>query len=293
MEDPEVTQLRVGVRSLIGLALRKGLPKASIAQIPALAERLEQTCLDVAQSVGPDYRARYASAYNGLCKALPHVYGEFLEATLAVQVLDERVALTVAVDPVAYQAYTQIEPRQRGRALFYSVLIQDPRFDSPEDAKRRDYASRIERGCYNASIVRCVDSADSYRRQWDSPMFVAVYSARCGLVSANIDPTGMVVQGVEGGSWALDKLAAGEWNPEGLGAKSATELCPQAGKAVRDEVMIRVNQKIDEKTSSLFACPRCHKRNHTYRQVQIGAGDEPSTFMCTCKECGENYEGYA
>jgi DNA-directed RNA polymerase subunit M/transcription elongation factor TFIIS len=101
------------------------------------------------------------------------------------------------------------------------------------------------------------------------------------------------VQGVEEGTWALDRLASGVWPPEDLGAMSAAELCPRAGQAERDEVRRRLDQKVCEKTSALFACPRCHKRNHTYRQVQIGSGDEPSTFMCTCKECGNNYEGYA
>jgi hypothetical protein len=192
-----------------------------------------------------------------------------------------------------YEAHAEVGPRQRARALFYSVLARDPRFDSAADKVRREYACQIERGCYNATIGRCVSSADSYRRQWDSRMFVSVYSARCGLVSANIDPAGTVVRSVEGGSWALDRLASGAWCPEALGAMSATELCPQAGKAERDSVMRRCNQTIEEKTSSLFACPRCHKRNHTYRQLQIGASDEISTFMCTCKECGENYEGFA
>lgn len=293
MEDPEVTQLRAGVRALMEMALRKSLAEADHGRIPGLAAQLEQACLATAQSSGPDYRSRYVTIYNGLIKALPEGCGDFLEAPLALQVVDGRVTPAQATDPAVYEGHTRVEPRQRGRALFYSILAQDPRFDSPGDEKRRDYASRIERGCYNAAISRCVDSADSYRRQWNSPMFVAVYSARVGLVSANIDPSGSVIQNVEGGSWALDKLAEGVWLPEGLGTMSATELCPQAGKAVRDDVNKRINQKIAEKTSSFFACPRCHKRNHTYRQVQIGAGDEPSTFMCTCKECGENYEGYA
>lgn len=292
MENPEVTlaQLRAGVRALMGMAIQKSLAAADHARIPELAARLEKACLTAAQNADPDYRTRYVIICDGLLNALPKKYGDFLEATLAVQVLDGRVTPAQASDPENYEAHTRIRPRQRGRALLYSILIQDPRF---ENEKCRDYASEIERGCYNAAIVACENSADSYRRQWDSEMFVAVYSARVGVVSSNIDPSGSVIRSVMGGSWALDKLAEGVWLPEALGAMTATELCPQAGKAMRDSVNKRINQTIDEKTSSFFACPRCHKRHHTYRQVQIGSGDEPSTFMCTCKECGEHYEGYA
>ena len=291
--DASETHLRVGVRSLLEKALWEGLPAADAAAVRALAESLEAETFAAAQAGGGDYRTCYAATYSGLCRALPEPYGDFLEATLAAQVADGRIELASVATAAVYEAHAEVGPRQRARALFYDVLAQDSRFDSAEDGMRREYATQIERGCYNAAISRCISSADSYCRQWDSRMFVSVYSARCGLVSANIDPAGTVVRSVEGGSWALDRLASGAWSPEALGAMSATELCPQAGKAERDAVLHRLNQKVEEKTSSLFACPRCHKRNHTYRQIQIGSGDEPSTFMCTCKECGENYEGYA
>jgi hypothetical protein len=172
------------------------------------------------------------------------------------------------------------------QALFCRLLTRAGRFD---DATCRDHAARAERGCYNAAISHCAEAP--YKRQWDSPMFLNVYSARCGLVAANIDPAGAVVRDTRGGTWALDQLASGAWAPELLGSKTAAELCPQAGASERDEVQRRLNQKVDEKTSALFTCPRCHRRNHTYRQVQIGGGDEASTFMCTCKVCGQNYEG--
>jgi hypothetical protein len=289
-DDPEIIHLRKGVRVLLGMALQKALGAASEVNVPEVASELEEACLGAAQMRDRTYRPLYASTYNGLIKAIPEPYGDFLESTLAEHIADGRLAPAEAATAAVYDAHHSIEPRQKIRALFYSILAQDPRFDGE---RLRDYASRIERGCYNAAIQRCIDSADSYRRQWDSPMFVAVYSGRAGLVSDNTDPSGTVIKNVEGGSWALDRLAEGIWQPESLGGMSASELCPLAGKSERDTVNKRINQKIAEKTSALFACPRCHKRNHTYRQVQIGAGDEPSTFMCTCKECGENYEGYA
>ncbi|GFR89424.1 transcription factor SII homolog [Elysia marginata] len=293
MNDPETAQLRAGVRTLIDKTLRKSLPVNEHGRVPGLAGSLEQASFDAAQYAGTDHWSRYATIYNGLIKALPERYGDFLEDTLAGHIASGRMTEAEATAAETYEAYTQHNPRRQGRALFYSILSQDPRFDAPREEKRRSFASEIERGCYNAAIARCVNSADAYHRQWSSPMFVAVYSARVGLVSANIDPAGSVLQNVESSTWALDKLAEGEWRPEALGAMTDTELCPQAGQAERDKVHTRINQKINEKTSSFFACPRCRKRNHTYRQIQVRSADEISTFMCTCKECGENYEGHA
>lgn len=284
MAERPLDHLRRGVQTLLRSALADG--GVEEAACDDLAKGLEEACMQAARGE----RQTYAAIYGGLRQALTKKYGEFLEATLAAQIADGRVAAADAATAEVYEAHTQVDPRRQSRGLFYEILAHDDRFD---DAKRRDYATRMERGCYNAAIARCAESADAYQRQWSSPMFVNVYSGRCGLVSANVDPTGSVARGTEGGSWALDRLASGAWLPESLGAMTETELCPHAGKAERDEVMRRLNQKVDEKTSSLFACPRCHKRNHTYRQVQIGSGDEPSTFMCTCKECGQNYEGFA
>ncbi len=277
--------LRSGVKTLIRGSLVKGgieVPRS------ALVESLEQACHDAAQAAD-NPRGHYAALYSGLCKALPAPYGDFLEAPLALWLKEGKMSVDEVITPKVYKAHLSIDPRKRCSSLFYAILAQDARFD---ENKRRDFAARIERGCYNATIQQCTNSDDSYQRHWENDMFVNVYSGRCGLVSANIDPTGTVALSV-GGTWALDRLAAEEWQPEALGAMTENELCPQAGKAERDVVAHRLNQKVDEKTSTLFACPRCHKRNHTYRQVQIGAGDEPSTFMCTCKECGENYEGRA
>lgn len=277
--------LRTGVKSIIRGSLIKGGIEAPSSDLVA---KLELGCHEAAQAT-ENPRGIYAAHYSGLCKALAAPYGEFLEATLAIWLAEGKITVEEAITPEVYEAHLGIDPRKRCSSLFYGILARDERFD---EKKRRDFASRIERGCYNAAIRQCTNSDDSYQRHWDNEMFVNVYSGRCGLVSANIDPSGAVAQSV-GGAWALDRLAAGDWQPEALGAMTETELCPQAGKADRDAVAHRLNQKVDEKTSTLFACPRCHKRNHTYRQVQIGAGDEPSTFMCTCKECGENYEGRA
>ena len=283
--DPQ-SYLRKGVRFLVREALVKG-GGGRVGDSSALAGELEERCFELAQQ-HPNPRDHYTAGYHGLCRGLPELYGDFLESTLAVNVAEGRVPVWAAVTPEVYNAHRSVDPRKHCRALFYKILGQDPRFN---EKTRRDFASQIERGCYNAVIDRCMESADSYRRHWDSPMFLNVYSSRCGLVSANIDPGGAVVEEV-GESWALDQLASGAWLPESLGAMTAAELCPQAGRAERDEVARRLNQKVEEKTSSLFACPRCCKRNHTYRQVQIGCADELSVFMCTCKECGENFEGH-
>lgn len=273
----------------------RGLLDNSLQKIPGNAARaaaeLEQACYDAALSFARgsrDRRNRYDEICNGALSALHAPRGKFLETTLAAQVLSGELTAAQAADPGVYEEHSRVDPRHRMRALIYSTLAQDSRFD---ERKLRSYSIKLERGCYNAAVNHCITSAEAYRRDWDSPMFLAVYSARVGTVLSNADPAGTVSQCIKVGEMALDKLAAGEWPPETLGAMSAAELCPKAGEEARDSVKSRLNKTVDTKTSTLYVCPKCGQRNVDYRQVQIGAGDEAPTIMCTCLECNTNFEG--
>jgi DNA-directed RNA polymerase subunit M/transcription elongation factor TFIIS len=237
-------------------------------------------------------------AYNELCQlvssAISDCYGD-LEESLAAYVADGRVSLTSLVSTEVHSAHLNIDPRHRARSLLSTKLSKDKRFCKD----RHVIAAHIERAAYNATISCCEESEDSYLRQWDSEIFVSIYSARIGAVAVNIDSSGTVASvctsiGVSslGSTWALDQLAAGNYSPEQLGSMTESELCPAASQAERDIVTLRLEQKVKERISRLFKCPRCRERNHTYRQVQIGASDEPATIMCTCKTCGENFEGH-
>jgi len=279
--------LRAGVRYLILAALEKSCPGTS-SNLSDLAGSLENQC-HLVSLFAEDPRGEYSIRFSALEKALPEPFGDFLETTLG-KILEEGAMLPAqAVTPEVCGAYVKVTPRQKIRAEIYAAIGKDERFRGEEF--RRETATLIERGCFNSTIAHCQSSTDSYRRQWDSPMFVAVYRARCGAGLSNIAPGGLVFREV-GGCWALDKLASGEWKGEELGFLSASDLCPQASVEERKIVDERLHQRVDQKTSTLFKCPACHKRNATYRQVQIGAGDEASSFLCTCVECGEKFEGH-
>jgi hypothetical protein len=284
------SDLRTGVRGLLCAALLQAVEGLGEDRGERLATQLEACCHAAAGPPGPGWKEAYVERYFGLLEALPRRRGAFLETTLAAQIAAGAIPPAEACTPAVYGRHQKPTPRQQGRGLFYSLLRQDRRFSAQAC---RDFAAQIESGCYDAAIARSKESADCFCRNWDDPMFVDVYSARCGLVASNLDSKGLVARSLGGRLWALDSLASGAVPPKALGAMTAIELCAEASRDVREKIARRLEQKVDEKTSTLFACPRCHKRNHTYRQVQIGAGDEPSTFMCTCKECGENYEGFA
>ena len=294
MDDEQRALLRKGVRRLILQTFRRMSPPPALDNYnwKDLAGRIEEACnrKAYAEDGGESPRALYARTFNGVCAALPQPYGDLLENHLGVMIALKKVSVDEAINEDVYTAHLAITPRQRGCAAVHRKLKQHggipPRLCV-------DYAHRIERSVYNIVIRHCQHSEESYTRLWTSPMFLNIYSARLGSILANLDPNGIVAKNFRDrpGSWLLNKLASGTLSPDAVGGMSSTELCPDASKEERRLISIRLEQKVTEKTSSLFKCPKCGARNHTYRQVQIGAGDEPSTFMCTCQECGQNYEG--
>ncbi len=291
MADPA---LRRAVTCLFVRALPKALAARPPAEarpeaVQATARALEEACFAAAAAAAQNPKDRYVRAYRALEEALPRPHGRFLEAPLATHVLSGAVSPSAAVAAALRPPADAVaDPRLRGQGVFYDLLGRDPRF--ADEALRLRLALELERGCYNAAIAACHEYAGAVRRQWTCPMFVNIYSAACGRVAANLDPAGSVTL-ASGSSHALDRLAAGEWDPADVGGLDDADLCPAASEADRREIALRLAQRVEARASSLYACPRCRKRNHTYRLVQVGAADEASSFFCTCLECGENFEG--
>ena len=235
---------RKGACFLINDALKKGGVDNS-----DLATQLEEMCYSVSNSNS----STYITLFDNVKRALPEPFGRFLEKSLAECIAEGEISIKEAITDKVCYAYNDVKPRDKYRSLFYKALIKDSRFTKETSG---EFAIKIERGCYNSAINHCLESANSYRRQWNSQMFINIYSSRCGLVLSNIDPDGIVAQRINGELWALDRLIKKIWDPESIGAMSAAELCPQVGKHERDTIMKRLNQKVEVKTSALFARSR-------------------------------------
>lgn len=278
--------LREGVRTLIARALGG---KATDGVLD-WAERIEEECLrraraDAAES-GVFLRITYTTWHAKVCKALPRRYGEFLEWTLAEKVLSGETGLEALMSPKTLEADEAPSPRDQCRAMFYRSLKKDTRLSGEEV---RGHARDIEKSCYIEALKQCKASESPPVRSWDSPAFVNVYSSRCGTVNSNLDPESSVTR--LHGAILLERLVIRDLEPSALGSMTSAQLCPEAGSRARREIMLRSQQKIQEKSSKLFRCPFCGARNCTYQEVQKRALDEGADFVCTCLECRQQFNG--
>jgi DNA-directed RNA polymerase subunit M/transcription elongation factor TFIIS len=147
-----------------------------------------------------------------------------------------------------------------------------------------DTAKLIERSCYNATITNCQQSDNPPPRNWDSYEFQDVYySSKCGMILRLLYLKSQSV--IEYGPILANKIINGEIDINRIGFMSENEICPISQECERLSINIRMNQKIDEKSSTLYKCPICKERKTTYITKQLRALDESADTICTCLNC--------
>ena len=168
--------------------------------------------------------------------------------------------------------------RLRMRAAFAEACSHHPAWATVPAEQRETLIRRIERNCLEVTIASCV--RDGIDRLYTEKKFVDRYSAECSRVIANLDPDSSV-----GSPQLLDKLIAEEINPHTIAKMSSYELCPEASRALREDIELRQKQKSLNKVSRAHTCRKC-KNNETIKMEYQGrAADESNSHSIKCVHC--------
>ena len=167
---------------------------------------------------------------------------------------------------------------------FVQELVQEP-------LKLITLAIDIEKSCYNASIQISKKSEEPPHRNWDSPIFLDIYSTRCGTILNILNSNSVSCKTY--GDKLLKSILNGSLNPNEIGFMNEKELCPESILFECAEIEKRMGQKIEEKVSTLFQCPFCKQRKCSFKAVQLRCSDEPPNYKCVClnPECLRRFEG--
>lgn len=213
-------------------------------------------------------------------KGLKNKYGQ-LSKSLIIYLINKEVTIEDIIKNKRYVEYKKYKFRNiiRNRMTdIISKFSKDAEFIS----------ARIERSCYNKAIDQCKASSESYVRQWDSSMWINLYSAKTGIIFTHIDPDSLIVEKYGN---IIHKILSNEINMDNIGYMSETELCPIANERIRNDIIHRMNQKIEVKSTNMFKCPKCGARDAEYKEVQLRSADEPTTYVCRCNKCKSQFKG--
>lgn len=71
-----------------------------------------------------------------------------------------------------------------------------------------------------------------------------------------------------------------------------TELFPELNRELAEKMFQREQRLLEGNRAAAtdqFACPRCHKRQCTYYEMQTRSADEPMTIFIQCVNCGKRW----
>lgn len=139
----------------------------------------------------------------------------------------------------------------------------------------KNIASELERGCYNLTVNICKENC--IRNSWDQKQFVEIYSENCYRIMRELN--------MEINKYLLPALLQREVDPAKIMLLSDKELNPEGTKKEEDEINLRSQQRIEKRYSKTVSCGRCKGQHVEYREIQMRAADEPSTFKYNCADC--------
>lgn len=168
--------------------------------------------------------------------------------------------------------------RIKMRERMLELLEEYPKWAELSKEKKETNVRRMERSCFAHVIAECV--LNGIDRLWTEPKFVQRYSAEIYRVIVNGVPNSTV-----GNTYLIDRVLDGGVDPNNVAELSNHEMCPAASKAERDEILLRKQQKIEEKVSHAYICRKCGKNDTVALEYQGRCADEGSSISIKCVHC--------
>ncbi len=194
--------------------------------------------------------------------------------------------------------------RDESRAHFQAILEEEPLFQSLPKTNQSALVKLIESSCHNANIEYC--KSHHIPTFWDDEKFIENYSANIYRVSINLDPNSSInsnnpkpfnrilmdsvlisafvgcLPKLKNTQKVIDRIGI---NIKKISYMTSLELNSYSSQSYLDVIELRATQKIEVKTTKMYACPQCHKRNATFYQLQTRSGDEGYTTFIQCQMC--------
>ena len=161
--------------------------------------------------------------------------------------------------------------------MLCSILDSYVEFKVLDRERQLDMVVAIEKSCFDK--VKEKSNEDAIYRDWSNEKYVYLYSLICGRVGSNLDAD-------TGNDYLIDAIINDSIDIEKIGFMSSDELNPKIRKKINEDIEVRKNIKIKQKTTSLYTCRNCKSKELAIRFIQVKSLDEGRTAVLTCQICG-------
>jgi DNA-directed RNA polymerase subunit M/transcription elongation factor TFIIS len=160
--------------------------------------------------------------------------------------------------------------------MLCSILDSYVEFKVLDRERQLDIVVAIEKSCFDK--VKEKSNEDAIYRDWSNEKYVYLYSLICGRVGSNLDAD-------TGNEYLINAIINDSIDIEKIGFMSSDELNPKIRKKINEDIEVRKNIKIKQKTTSLYTCRNCKSKKATCRAVQMKSLDEGKNLVLNCTVC--------
>ncbi len=179
--------------------------------------------------------------------------------------------------PISVYEDDKYNDLRRGYLLLIGTLINEYIVDGDIN-DHIDMIIDIEKSCYDHSVE--VAEYELLSPDFEIVSFQNLYRTKVMRITKNLDVNSEV-----GDEHLATSLLDGSIDPKMVSKLSNKDLSPMRNQKLVDALNDRLNQKITVKTSSLYRCRQCGKRETTVRSAQLRALDEGQSILIQCQFC--------
>lgn len=180
--------------------------------------------------------------------------------------------------------YNQI---RRSYILVLSSLLEHyEEFNIMKIQDKQNLIIEIELSCYKYSL--CKSNELKYISSWDNSQFEYLYRIIISRITKHLDKDSEVHENLDNeNKYYLFKNIINKKIPiHSIPYLSSYQLCPAKSEKINQQLKTRTQQKIVHKTSTLYTCRNCKKKEVKIIEYQGRALDEMSSSSLTCVYCG-------
>ena len=130
-----------------------------------------------------------------------------------------------------------------------------------------------------------LDEAKKYNLvpDWKNGQFRNHYVRKMRHISLNLNPDTYIQN-----KGLFERFLSKEYKLEEIPHLNETELFPELNRELAEKMFQREQRLLEGNRAAAtdqFICPRCHKRQCTYYEMQTRSADEPMTIFIQCVNC--------
>lgn len=140
----------------------------------------------------------------------------------------------------------------------------------------------IEKSCYNETVKKSEELL--IYKSWDNEKFIYLYQLYCNKITKNLDEESEVKS-----NYLINQIIDNKIDIAKIASLSSEDLCPDKSVNIKNTLKLRNEQKLNYKTSTLYKCKNCGKKEVKIQEYQGRSLDEGSNLSLTCNFCNYNW----